>query len=238
MREVTFGVLEETKPPKPNLSPHERKAIISLRRNKDIVILPADKGRATVILDQDSYKEKMMELLNSGDYYLCKRNPTARIELAVRTALKEAEQKELIDAHTKKWLSPYHSLTPQIYGLPKIHKPGTPLRPIVCTINSPTYEIAKMLAKILTPMTGHTNSFIKNSTHLVEELRNWRIEQEDLMVSFDVKSLFTNVPIDNALMILMERLQNDETLGDRTNLDPLCIMPHDRTVPSFHLLCL
>ena len=43
------------------------------------------------------------------------------------------------------------------------------------------------------------------------------------MVSFDVKSLFTNVPIDDALMILMERLQNGESLGDRTNLDPLCI---------------
>lgn len=77
-----------------------------------------------------------------------------------------------------------------------------------------------MLAKILTRMTGHTNSFIKNSAHFVEELRNWRLDQDDLMVSFDVKSLFTNVPIDDVLIILMERLQYDETLGDRTTMDP------------------
>ena len=43
------------------------------------------------------------------------------------------------------------------------------------------------------------------------------------MVSFDVKSLFTNVPIDDVLIILMERLQEDKTLSDRTTLDPYCI---------------
>ena len=59
--------IEEKKPPKPNLSPQER-TIISLKNNKDIVILPADKGKVTVILDQESYKEKMLELLNSQDY--------------------------------------------------------------------------------------------------------------------------------------------------------------------------
>ena len=176
-----------------------------------------------MILDQESYKEKMMELLNSNDYCVCKKNPTARIELAIRSALKEVEQRQMIDVPTKRRLTPYNSLTPQIYGLPKIHKPGIPLRPIVCTINSPTYEVAKMLAKIFTPMTGLTNSFIKNSAHFVEELKKWRLDQDDLMVSFDVKSLFTTVPIDDALIILMERLQSDETLGDRTALDPYCI---------------
>ena len=156
----------------------------------------------------------MTELLNNGDYEVRKRNPTTRIELAIRTALKEAEQKEMIDLPTKGRLTPYNSLTPQIYGLPKIHKPGSPLRPIVCTVNSPTYKVAKMLAKIITPMTGHTSSFIKNSAHFVEELRKWRLSQ-DLMVSFDVKTL--------SLIILVERLQNDETLGNRTTMDPLCI---------------
>ena len=70
-----------------------------------------------------------------------------------------------------KRLSPYHSHTPQIYGLPKVHKPGTPLRPIVCTINSPTYEVAKLLSKILAPLVGHTKSYIKSSKHFIEELK-------------------------------------------------------------------
>ena len=58
----------------------------------------------------------------------------------------------------------------------------------------------------------------------MDELRKWRLDEEDLMVSFDVKSLFTNVPIDDVLIILMEKLQDDETLilGDRTTMDPSC----------------
>ena len=40
------------------------------------------------------------------------------------------------------------------------------------------------------------------------------------MVSFDVKPLYTNVPIDDALPIIKELLENDETLPDRTPLSP------------------
>ena len=99
----------------------------------------------------------------------------------------------------KKRLTPYHSLTSQIYGLPKIHKPNIPLRLIVCTINSPTYEVAKMIAKILTPLTGHTNSYIRDSAHFVEESKEWKLNDYDIIVSFDVNSLFTNVPINDVL---------------------------------------
>ena len=45
-----------------------------------------------------------------------------------------------------------------------------------------------------------------------------------MMVSFDVKSLFTNVPIDDTMIILMERLEN-VTLADRTALTPTMYMP-------------
>ena len=166
------------------------------------------------------YNNKMMELLNSDDYQQVQRNPTNRIETSVRAALKNAEDSEMIDSRMKKRLSPYHSHTPQIYGLPKVHKLGTPLRPIVCTINSPTYEVAKLLSKILAPLVGHTKSYIK---HFVEELKTWKLDQDDLLVSFDVKSLFTNVPINDAMVILRERLDNDETLGERTAMTPHCI---------------
>ena len=174
-------------------------------------------------MNKETYQEKMLELLDSNDYKKCKRNPTARIQLALRTALKEVEYKGMISTPMKKRLTPYHSLTPQIYGLPKIHKPNIPLRPIVCTIDSPTYEVAKMIAKILTPLIGHTNSYIRDSAHFVEELKEWKVNEHDLMVSFDVKSLFTNVPINDVLVILMERLQLDETLVDRTAMDPLSV---------------
>ena len=107
--------------------------------------------------------------------------------------------------------------------MPKIHKPGIPLRHIVCTIGFPTYQTAKLLAKIISPLTGNTDSFIRNSSHFVKTIRDIELDPEDLLVSFDVKSLFTNVPIDDALVILMERLSLDDTLPDRTLMDPSLI---------------
>ncbi|KAG8239602.1 hypothetical protein J437_LFUL018654 [Ladona fulva] len=41
---------------------------------------------------------------------------------------------------------------PRLYGLPKIHKEGAPLRPIVSAINSPTYNLAKVLSSLMAPL--------------------------------------------------------------------------------------
>ena len=55
-----------------------------------------------------------------------------------------------------------------------------------------------------------------NSTKFMERLQEVRIGPEDLLVSFDVTSLFTQVPIDEALEVVRARLTKDPTLMDRT----------------------
>ena len=103
-----------------------------------------------------------------------------------------------------------------MYGLPKVHKDGVPMRPIVSCSGSPTYRLAKDLARILTPLSGQTTYTVMNSTKFVERLQEVRIRPEDLLVSFDVTSLFTQVPIDEALEVVRARLTKDPTLTDRT----------------------
>jgi hypothetical protein len=58
-----------------------------------------------------------------------------------------------------------------LYGLPKIHKEGIPLRPIVNTIGSPTYELESYVAKILGPLVGGTESYIKDSNDFVNLIK-------------------------------------------------------------------
>jgi hypothetical protein len=54
-----------------------------------------------------------------------------------------------------------------LYGLPKVHKPDIPLRPIVSSIGSPCYALVGFLCKILCPLAGKSESFVKNLSHFV-----------------------------------------------------------------------
>ena len=101
-------------------------------------------------------------------------------------------------------------MVPQIYGLPKIHKEGVPIRPIVNTIGSPTYHLAKFLAKKLKYFVGKTPSYIKDSTHMVKEMKDFKVEEGDTVASFDVPSLFTKNHVDEALRMFRE-VTNEET---------------------------
>lgn len=223
LRAEVSKILQRAKPPKPNIDKRMKRALADLRKDDTIVILKADKGNATVVMNREEYRTKMLHMLDDPTYKKLKSDPTQRIEKKITTALKIAEAEGGISKEQRQHLSPRFSTTPQIYGLPKIHKAHTPLRPIVSSIGSPTYNLAKELGRILTPLTGKTDSFVKNASEFVRDIRGMRINEETIMVSFDVVSLFTKVPIQEAMKYISELLHDDETLEDRTNLTPHAI---------------
>ena len=75
------GCLAKFKPPPSNLSPEEQKAIKALREAETIVIGPADKGNATVSMDQTAYDGKIRALLaDTNTYRRVRRDPTQALE--------------------------------------------------------------------------------------------------------------------------------------------------------------
>ena len=68
-------ILEKAKPPTPNITKEEKTAIRTLRQNNNIIILPADKGNATVVMDKHDYNQRMTSLLSDGSYLKIKKGP-------------------------------------------------------------------------------------------------------------------------------------------------------------------
>ena len=100
-----------------------------------------------------------------------------------------------------------------MYGLPKIHKNNYPIRPILSACNTPGYGLAKYLVPILSPIT--TNEYtIKGSFSFAKELCNTPAK-DSFIASFDVKSLFTNIPLNETIdIILYELFDNPENASN------------------------
>ena len=154
------------------------------------------------------------------------KDPTEDYKKQVFSYLRMLEEDNVINRVFYHRLSPGES-RPCIYGLPKIHKEGIPLRPIVSGTHSVTYNLSKYLATILSPLVGNTQHHVKNSQDFANKVKNLQLEPDETMVSYDVTSLFTCIPTIEAVAAVRGRLLQDNTLHERTKLSPdhICASP-------------
>ena len=90
-----------------------------------------------------------------------------------------------------------------LYSLPKVHKRDVPLRPILSAIGTAGYNIENFFASLLSIFT--TNEFtINDSFSFVNEIVSIPDSDSYVMASFDIKSLFTNIPLDEIVAIATE----------------------------------
>ena len=82
-------ILKKVNPPRPNLSKSEREAIDRIRKDKNRVILTADKGVSMVVTDRDDYNTKAEELLHQPTYRPIPNDPTNKLKNRLITLLKK-----------------------------------------------------------------------------------------------------------------------------------------------------
>lgn len=185
------------------------RVISDLRKNGDILITKPDKGTGVVIMNKSKYIEKMSAILNDTNTFV----PLGPVSTHDKTSRNEAKlQKYLLGLVKSNNLPrdiydevrPTGSQRPRLYGLPKIHKTGVPLRPILSMIGSAQHQLAKWLSKVLQPVLEHYSKYcVRDSFSFATHVRNLTNINHSacFLGSFDIASLFTNVPLKETIEI-------------------------------------
>ena len=68
------------------------------------------------------------------------------------------------------------------------------MQPIVSSIRSITYSLARYLADLLRPLVGKSKRHIQNLNDVLEKLKDIEIDEGEVITSFVVIALFTSLP--------------------------------------------
>ena len=99
---------------------------------------------------------------------------------------------------------PSGSRLAHLYGLPKTHKKELAMRPILSATQTYNYALAKWLDDKLKPLV--TNQYMISDTfEFVNEVHELVINNGDILVSYDVSSLFTIVPLEETIQLLADK---------------------------------
>ena len=198
---------------KDNLNKEERTAIENLRNDPTIVIKEADKGGAVVIMDRDHYKRMVMQQLLDEEFY------TEISGSQDKTTMKRVFDliHKYSDCLTKKeqdYLTKFECKSSNFYGLPKIHKSkqiqsglenntssyiklpeptDLKLRPIIAGPACPTQRLSNLLDILLKPLCKNVPSYVRDDLDFLRFIPD-TIDPDTILVSFDVVSLYTNIP--------------------------------------------
>ena len=203
---------------KPNIPKDEYQVLKEMKKDNTRMVLTADKGVSMVVVDREDYTQKSEELLHQQNYKILQTDPTNRYNNKLISLLKSIKAEGGMDDNTYRRLYLTGAVPPKYYGLPKVHKPGMPLRPIIPSIGSVTHPTAKELSRILKPLVGKSSHHVKSNMDFIQTTEGIQIKPEECMMSFDVVELFTSVPIEPAISIIKKLLEEDKNLHQRTTM--------------------
>lgn len=114
----------------------------------------------------------------------------------------------LLDENMEKSLYNKYPRVPVFYTLPIIHKsaPFSPGRPIVSRYGSALEPLAQFLDSFLQPFLSKTGSYVKDTRDFISQMENMPVPSGSVLVTIDINALYTNVPHDEARLVVEESL--------------------------------
>ena len=189
-------------------------AIEQLKRRDDITITKPDKGSLLVVIDKSEYLRLLSEpsINNSGKFRAVPlerpsskgRPPTYYHPLLQKEKDSDSIVHRILPKSNADTVRPTGSRLVHLYGLSKTHKERLAMRPILLATQTYNYALAKWLDTKLKPLSLNRYT-VTDIFEFATEIRNLEIANGGILVSYDVSSLFTNVPLDETIEILANR---------------------------------
>ena len=225
LRSVALNYIERKgpRPPKALLL-----AIEELKRRDDIVITKPDKGSAVVVNDKHEYLRLLSDASVNDTSKFCAvpierpkskgRPPKYYHPLLEKEKLVESTVRRILPSAIADSVRPTGSRLAHLYGLPKTHKKKLAMRPILSATGTYNYALAKWLDAKLKPLSVNENT-ITDIFAFTNEICGVKINPGEILVSYDVSSLFTNVPLDETIDILAHKAFENNWFNDTYGLN-------------------
>ena len=186
-----------------------RKIFETLSKNSRIAIMKQDKGRPVVLMDRTVHLEKCLNILDTNQFTKISADRKKKTEEKIQRVLRKIKS---FSTQVYSTIYPTGSCPGKFYGTAKFHnlpengnRDQLPIRPIVSNIGTATYQLAKYLGKRLSPLSQFEYT-VKSTKDFVEKVRNVNFPHGFNMISFDVKSLFTSVLLEEVINVALERI--------------------------------
>ena len=167
-------------------------------------------------MDKPQHTSKVLILLDEKTYQDIWCNPTNKYKKKLINLLKNSKEEGGINDTLYKKMYPTGAAAPKFYGLPKTHKRGTSLRPIVSSRG--TTMLLSSQSASHRPLVGRSPHHIKNTKDFVDQIHGFHLQEGECVSSFDVWALFTSLPTDPAINIQWRKLEHDPELQLRKSM--------------------
>jgi thermostable 8-oxoguanine DNA glycosylase len=177
-----------------------------LLQNK-ATIAEAEKGKSMVIIYKQDLNQKVYSFIINNNIAELKADPIQKFQRIVQNPLKQCKNR--VDPTKRKYIIQMNPQAPKLKAKIKIHKPDTPIRPVINSIYAPTHKLAKYVHQKLHDLLNLKYEYIINTRHLADNIKKLKLKPDHKTLTMDIKDLYVNLPINQTLNITKKLLQNN-----------------------------